>query len=87
MTRYDPSTDDSDDSSNPTGGRVLIFRRRNEPRMDMMTLGAWALTIVVVGAAAIALRGLFTRPTDLDAGAVSQSWLTEHRAGKGERFS
>lgn len=56
--------------------------------MDM-TLGAWALAVGVVGATGYLLRMLFSGGSaeEFDAGAVSQSWLTEHKAGKGERFS
>ncbi len=46
---------------------------------------------VVVGAVAYMLRHyLFSarRAADFDGGVVSQSWLIEHRAGKGDdRFS
>jgi hypothetical protein len=54
-----------------------------------MTFGAWALVIAVVGGAAYLLRTMFKgrRAGDLDGGAVSQSWLTEHNSGKGDRFS
>jgi hypothetical protein len=54
-----------------------------------MTFSAWALAIGVVGAAAFVLRSLFNRgrAAEFDAGGVSQSWLTEHRTGKGDRFS
>jgi hypothetical protein len=54
-----------------------------------ITFGAWALVIGVVGGAACLLRVLFSggKGNRLDGGAVSQSWLTEHNAGKGERFS
>jgi hypothetical protein len=53
-----------------------------------MTFGAWALVIGVVGGAACLLWVVFRRGRvdDLDGGAVSQSWLTEHNSGKGERF-
>jgi hypothetical protein len=54
-----------------------------------MTFGAWVLVIAVVCAAAYLLRMMATRgrPGDPDGGAVSQSWLTEHNSGKGDRFS
>jgi hypothetical protein len=54
-----------------------------------MTFGAWALVIGVVGGAACLLWVVFKRGRvvdDLDGGAVSQSWLTEHNSGKGERL-
>jgi hypothetical protein len=54
-----------------------------------MTFGAWALVIGVVGGAAYLLRVALKREraSNLDGGAVSQSWLTEHNSGKGDRFS
>jgi hypothetical protein len=54
-----------------------------------MTFGAWALVIGVVGGAAYLLRIVFSggRADKLEAGAVSQSWLTEHKSGKGDRLS
>jgi hypothetical protein len=54
-----------------------------------MTLGAWALVFGVVAGAAYLLRVALKggRAGDLDGGAVSQSWLTEHNSGKGDRFS
>jgi hypothetical protein len=55
------------------------------------SLVAIALTAGVIGVVAYALRRfLFSggRSAGLDAGVVSQSWLTEHRSGKQEdRFS
>ena len=54
-----------------------------------MTFGAWVLVSGVVGAAAWLLRIVFSagRTSELEGGAVSQSWLTEHNSGKGDRFS
>jgi hypothetical protein len=54
-----------------------------------MTLGAWALVIGVVGGTAYLLRNVLKggRAGELEGGAVSQNWLTEHNSGKGERFS
>jgi hypothetical protein len=54
-----------------------------------MTFGAWVVVIGVVGAATYLLRILFKNgPAGrLEGGAVSQSWLTEHNSGKGERPS
>lgn len=54
-----------------------------------MAFGGWALLIASVGAVVLVVRGVVnrTRTADFDAGGVSQSWLTEHKAGKGERFS
>lgn len=54
-----------------------------------ITFGAWVLVIGVVGGAAFLVRRVFAggRARDLEGGAVSQSWLTEHNSGKGERFS
>ena len=53
-----------------------------------MSFATWVLAVGVAAAAAFAIRRLFSsRSDELDAGAVSQSWLTEHKAGKGERFS
>jgi hypothetical protein len=52
-----------------------------------MTIGVWALAAGVVGAAAYLLRVLtMERGAEFQAGAVSQSWLTEHRNGSHERF-
>jgi hypothetical protein len=53
-----------------------------------MTFGAWALVIGVVGGAAYLLMMVLKggRAGDVESGAVSQSWLTEHNSGKGERF-
>ena len=53
-----------------------------------MTIGAWALAAGVVAAAAYVLRAVFTagRGAEFQAGAVSQSWLTEHRNATHERF-
>jgi hypothetical protein len=54
-----------------------------------MTTGAWALA----GGAVIAAWVILTRVSrarrsaEFDAGGVSQSWLTEHKADKGDRFS
>jgi hypothetical protein len=49
---------------------------------------AIALTVVVVGVAAYGLRRFIGRGRDFNAGVISQSWLTQHRAGKQEdRFS
>ena len=51
---------------------------------------ALALTVVLVGVVAYALRRLIGggRSGDFDAGEVSQNWLTQHRAGKqDDRFS
>jgi hypothetical protein len=62
-------------------------------RMPGMTpsLIAIALAAGVVGIAAYAVRRFILnggRSADFDAGAVSQSWLTEHRTGKhNDRFS
>lgn len=68
--------------------RGPVSSARYDARMEM-TFGAWALAVGVVGATAYLLRIVFSggRVEDFDAGAVSQSWLTEHKAGKGERFS
>lgn len=54
-----------------------------------MTFGAWALVIGVVAGAAYLLRIVLRggRTGDPEGGAVSQSWLTEHNSGKGDRFS
>jgi hypothetical protein len=57
--------------------------------MDMK-IGAWTLMAGLIGAAAFAFRSFSTRrrrTAELDLGGVSQSWLTEHKAGKGDRFS
>jgi hypothetical protein len=53
-----------------------------------MTFGAWALVIGVIGGEAYLLRIVFSggRAGEPEAGAVSQSWLTEHNSGKGERL-
>jgi hypothetical protein len=49
---------------------------------------AIALAVVVVGVAAYALRRFIGRGRDFGAGVISQSWLTQHRAGKqDDRFS
>jgi hypothetical protein len=49
---------------------------------------AIALMVIVVGVAAYALRRFIGRGHDFSAGVISQSWLTQHRAGKQEdRFS
>lgn len=52
-----------------------------------MTFGAWALVIGVVCATAYLLRIVLKggRSGNPDGGAVSQSWLTEHNSGKGDR--
>jgi hypothetical protein len=57
--------------------------------MDMK-FGAWSVMIGLIGAAAFAFRSFSSRrrrSASLDLGGVSQSWLSEHKAGKGERFS
>jgi hypothetical protein len=55
------------------------------------TLIAIALSSVVAGVVAYILRRYFSRgrrTDEFDGGVVSQSWLVEHRAGKGDdRFS
>jgi hypothetical protein len=53
-----------------------------------MTFGVWALIIGVVCGAAYLLRTVLRggRSGDPEGGAVSQSWLTEHNSGKGDRF-
>jgi hypothetical protein len=52
-----------------------------------LTYNVAAGAVAVLAAAAYVIHRMFARPTyGLDAGAVSQSWLTEHNAGKGERF-
>ena len=49
---------------------------------------AIALIVVVVGVAAYGLHRFIGRGRDFGAGVISQSWLTQHRAGKQEdRFS
>ena len=49
---------------------------------------ALALTVIVVGVAVYGLRRFMGRGRDFGAGVISQSWLTQHRAGKQEdRFS
>jgi hypothetical protein len=60
--------------------------------MPAMTPSLIALTLAagVVAVAAYALRRFLHggHSADFDAGAVSQSWLTEHRTGKqNDRFS
>jgi hypothetical protein len=54
-----------------------------------MTLGAWALAVCGVGCAAYVIRRMVnaSRSARFDTGSVSQNWLTEHRTGKGDRFS
>ena len=55
-----------------------------------LTFAAWILTAGVIGVGAYVVWGRFgARPsTEFDAGVVSQSWLTDHNAGKsGDRFS
>ena len=56
--------------------------------MDM-TYGAWILGAGITIAVVYALRIFFgpRASTEFDAGSVSQSWLIEHRAGNGDRFS
>jgi hypothetical protein len=56
--------------------------------MDMK-FAAWTAVIGLIGAAAFAFRSFSTRrrSASLDLGGVSQSWLSEHKAGKGDRFS
>jgi hypothetical protein len=52
-----------------------------------LSFGTW--TLVAAGAAGglYLLWSLFGGAADADAGAVSQSWLTEHNSGKGDRIS
>jgi hypothetical protein len=47
-----------------------------------MEMSAWMLVVGVVGGAVYLLQGVFrgARATEFDAGAVSQSWITEHRS-------
>jgi hypothetical protein len=54
-----------------------------------ITSGVWLLAAAVVGAGWLILRRSLRRRRneEFDAGGVSQSWLTEHKAGKGDRFS
>jgi hypothetical protein len=48
-----------------------------------MTVAAWAIALGVFGVVCVGLRRLFTRgPAEYDAGAVSQSWLTDHKADR-----
>jgi hypothetical protein len=54
-----------------------------------MTSGAWALVVGGIAVAAYVLRRMVNaaRSARFDTGEVSQNWLTEHRTGKGDRFS
>jgi len=54
-----------------------------------MPFSAWVVAVAVVGAAvALLLRSRLSRASAAsDAGAVSQTWLTEHKAGKSGRFT
>ncbi len=55
-----------------------------------LTFAAWIVAAGVVGAAGYLMWSRFgPRPSaEFEAGAVSQSWLTDHRTGKsGDRFS
>jgi hypothetical protein len=55
----------------------------------VMTYGTWMLAAAIAIAVVYALRSFF-RPrvsTEFEAGSVSQSWLIEHRATNGDRFS
>jgi hypothetical protein len=54
-----------------------------------MTYAMWLLAAGVVGVAAYALRSVIAArsSSEFEAGAVSQSWLIQHRGGPGDRFS
>lgn len=54
-----------------------------------MAFWGWALVLGSAGVVALVARSVLNRArtAEFDAGGVSQSWLTEHKAGKGERFS
>ena len=52
-----------------------------------LSLGNWTLLAAAVAVALVLVWAMFGRAGEADAGAVSQSWLTEHNSGKGDRFS
>jgi hypothetical protein len=60
-----------------------------EMSFSELPYSAWIAAVAVVGAiVALVVRGRFTRASAAsDAGAVSQTWLTEHKAGKSGRFT
>jgi hypothetical protein len=55
----------------------------------VMTYGTWILAAAIIVAVVYALRSIFRSQAspEFEAGSVSQSWLIEHRATNGDRFS
>jgi len=60
-----------------------------EMSFSAMPFSAWVVAFAVAAAAVVlVIRTRFSRASAAsDAGSVSQTWLTEHKAGKSGRFT